>query len=146
MPPGPAMEPVDGVVLTPRGRRVAAGAVSWLATRSGGPGGQHANTSDTAVTVSIDVAATGLPDVVVARVLEAVGPVLSASSSASRSQWRNRQLAWEAAMRRLDEAAAPPPAPRARTRPSRGAREERLRDKRHSAQRKQARRRPSGDD
>jgi ribosome-associated protein len=140
------MEPVDGVVLTPRGRRVSAAAVSWLATRSGGPGGQHANTSDTAVTVSIDVAAAGLPDVVTARVMDAVGPVLSASSSASRSQWRNRQLAWEAVMCRLDDAAAPPPPPRARTRPSRGAREERLRDKRHSAERKQSRRRPSGDD
>jgi ribosome-associated protein len=140
------MEPVDGVVRTPNGRRVAATAVSWQATRSGGPGGQHANTSDTAVTVSIDVAAAGLPDVVTERVLAAVGAVVTASSAASRSQWRNRQLAWLAAMRRLDEAATPPAPPRARTRPSRGAREERLRDKRHSAERKQARRRPRADD
>lgn len=140
------MEPIDGVVLTPRGRRVAANAVTWQATRSGGPGGQHANTSDTAVTVSIDVAAAGLPDVVTERIIASVGPVVTASSSASRSQWRNRQLAWEAAMRRLDEAATPPAPPRARTRPSRGAREERLRDKRHSAERKQARRRPSTDE
>jgi ribosome-associated protein len=61
------IEPVDGVYVTPRGRRLAAESVSWVATRSGGPGGQHANTSDTAVTVSIDVALTGLPDVVRAR-------------------------------------------------------------------------------
>lgn len=141
-----SMEPVDGFVVTPRGRQVAASAISWQATRSGGPGGQHANTSDTAVTVTITVADTGLPAVVVARVEETVGSTVSAFSAASRSQWRNRQLAWTAALSRLDEAATPPPPPRARTRPSRGAREERLADKRHAAERKQARRRPSGDE
>jgi len=120
--------------------------VSWVATRSGGPGGQHANTSDTAVTVTIDVARTGLPEVVRARLEAAVGAVVTASSSQSRSQWRNRQLAWQEAMSRLDAAAAPPPAPRARTRPSRGAREARLRDKRAVGERKQARRRPLTDD
>lgn len=139
-------EPVDGAYTTPRGRRIAADAVSWVATRSGGPGGQHANTSDTAVTVTIDVARTGLPEVVRARLEAAVGAVVTASSSQSRSQWRNRQLAWQEAMSRLDAAAAPPPAPRARTRPSRGAREARLRDKRAVGERKQARRRPVTDD
>jgi len=139
-------EPVDGVYVTPRGRRLAADAVSWLATRSGGPGGQHANTSDTAVTVSIEVARTGLPDVVVARVEAAVGPVVSATSAGSRSQWRNRQLAWQQAMERFDAAAAPPPPPRARTKPSRGAREARLQEKRVTAERKQTRRRPAADD
>ena len=56
------MDSIDGFVITPRGRRIAAASVSWLATRSGGPGGQHANTSDTAVTVTITVALTGLPE------------------------------------------------------------------------------------
>jgi ribosome-associated protein len=140
------MEPVDGAYRTPRGRRIAADAVSWQATRSGGPGGQHANTSDTAVTVSIDVARTGLPEVVRERVEQAVGPVVSAASARSRSQWRNRQLAWSEAMNRLDQAAAPPPPPRAATKPSRGQREARLRDKRAVGERKQARRRPGSDD
>ena len=139
-------EPEDGTHRTPAGRRIQADSVSWTASRSGGPGGQHANTSDTAVTVSIDVARTGLPDVVVARVLAAVGPTVTAASSGSRSQWRNRQMAWRAALERLDEAAAPPAPPRARTRPSRGAREDRLREKHQASQRKQGRRRPSGDD
>ncbi len=143
---GPGIEPVDGAYQTPRGRRIAAESVSWIATRSGGPGGQHANTSDTAVTVSIDVASTGLPDVVRDRVVAAVGPVVSASSARSRSQWRNRQLAWQEALARLDEAAAPPPPPRARTRPSRGAREARLRDKRAVGERKATRQRPRHDD
>lgn len=138
--------PVDGYYTTPLGRRLAADSVSWLATRSGGPGGQHANTSDTAVTVSIDVARTGLPDVVRCRIEAAFGAVVSAGSSQSRSQWRNRQLAWQEAFARLDEAAAPPPPPRARTKPSRGAREARLRDKRVAGERKQTRKRPANDD
>ncbi|MDO8362496.1 MAG: peptide chain release factor-like protein [Actinomycetota bacterium] len=142
----PPIEPVDGAYLTPRGRRIAADAVSWVATRSGGPGGQHANTSDTAVTVSIEVARTGLPEVVRARIAGALGEVVTASSARSRSQWRNRQLAWQTAMDRLDEAAMPPAPPRARTRPSRGAREERLRDKRVVGERKRGRQRPATDD
>lgn len=145
MPPAP-IEPVDGFYRTPRGRQLAADSVSWVATRSGGPGGQHANTSDTAVTVSIDVSLTGLPEVVRDRVQVAVGPVVSASSSRSRSQWRNRQLAWQEALQRFDEAAAPPPPPRARTKPTRGAREARLRDKRVVGERKQTRRRPGHDE
>jgi ribosome-associated protein len=146
VPAPSSLDPVDGFVITPRGRRLAAASVDWHATRSGGPGGQHANTSDTAVTVTIEVAATGLPDVVVERLLEVVGPTVTASSSASRSQWRNRQLAGLAALQRLDEAAAPPPPPRARTRPSRSAREARLTDKRKASERKRDRQRPARDD
>ena len=145
MPAAP-IEPVDDAYATPRGRRIAAEAVSWVATRSGGPGGQHANTSDTAVTVTIEVGLTGLPDVVRERIAAAVGPFVTATSARSRSQWRNRQLAWQDVLARLDEAAAPPPPPRARTKPSRGAREARLQDKRATAERKQARRRPGTDD
>lgn len=140
------MDPVDGHHRTPQGRSIRASAVEWQASRSGGPGGQHANTSDTAVTVTIHVMRCGLPEVVQQRVLDRVGPVVVASSSSTRSQWRNRQLAWNEALTRLDEAAQPPPAPRARTRPSRGAREERLADKRRSAERKRERRRPRADD
>lgn len=142
----PAMEPVDGRYTTPRGRRILADAVTWVATRSGGPGGQHANTSDTAVTVSIDVARCGFSEVIANRVVAAAGPIITATASRSRSQWRNRQTAWADAMTRLDEAAAPPPPPRTPTRPGRGAREDRLREKRRASDRKRDRRRPTGDD
>ena len=142
----PVGEPVDGVYVTPRGRRLAADSVTWVATRSGGPGGQHANTSDTAVTISIEIAATGLPQVVCDRIVAALGPVVTATSARSRSQWRNRQLAWQEVLDRLDAAAAPPPPPRARTKPTRGAREARLRDKRAVGERKAGRQRPSRDD
>ena len=145
MPAAP-LEPIDGAYTTPRGRRIAADAVSWVATRSGGPGGQHANTSDTAVTVTIEVALAGLPEVVRDRIAAAVGPAVTATSARSRSQWRNRQLAWQDVLARLDEAAAPPPPPRAPTKPSRGAREARLRDKKAVGERKATRRRPTHDD
>ena len=125
---------------------IPAAELEWRFSASGGPGGQHANTSDTAVTVSIDVSLTGLPEVVRDRVQSVVGPVVSASSSRSRSQWRNRQLARQEAMTRFDAAAAPPPPPRAPTKPSRGAREARLRDKRAVGERKQTRRRPAHED
>ena len=141
-----SIEPVDGHYTTPRGRRISADSVSWVATRSGGPGGQHANTSDTAVTVTIEIARAGLPDAVRILVETVAGATVSASSSQSRSQWRNRQLAWHEAFARLDEAAMPPPPPRARTKPSRGAREARLRDKRVVGERKQSRQRPASDD
>jgi ribosome-associated protein len=139
------VEPVDGVVVTPAGRHIAAVAVSWHATRSGGPGGQHANTSETAVTVVVDVDSTGLPASVRRRIIEAAGPTVSATSSRSRSQWRNRVQAWQQALERIDELAAPPP-PRVPTRPSRAAKEERLAGKRRVAERKASRRAPSTDD
>lgn len=139
-------EPVDGVHVSERGLRVAADAVGWIATRSGGPGGQHANTSDTAVTVTIDIAAAGLSPTITGRIIAAAGETISASSSSSRSQWRNRSTAWAAAFERLDEAAKPPPPPRRPTRPKRGAVLDRLDDKRRTGERKQARQRPSIDD
>ncbi len=136
----------SSTLQTPRGLVVLADSLSWIATRSGGPGGQHANTSDTAVTVTIDVPASGLLDVLVDRVVSRVGPIIVASSSQSRSQWRNRQLATATALERLDEAAKPPPPPRRPTRPSRGAKERRLNDKHRVSEIKQSRQRPGGHD
>jgi ribosome-associated protein len=121
---------------------IAADAVSWVATRSGGPGGQHANTSDTAVTVTIDVDRTGLPDAVRDRVLAVAGPTITSSSAGSRSQFRNRATAWAGAMERLDEAAKPPQRPRRATRPSASAVRKRLEAKRRAGDRKRARRSP----
>ena len=50
------------------------------------PGGQHANTTDSAVTITIDVAATGLSTLLIERVTAAINPTVTATS-ASRSQW-----------------------------------------------------------
>lgn len=143
--PAASQEPVDGFYVTARGHRIAVAAVSWSATRSGGPGGQHANTTDSAVTITIGVESTGLPPVIIERVQAALGATVVATSARSRSQWRNRQLAWAEAIARFDDAAAPPQPPRAKTRPSRAARETRLRDKRAAGERKRARQRPDPD-
>ena len=140
------VEAVDGQYRTPRGLRVAADAVTWIATRSGGPGGQHANTSDTAVTVTIDVDRAGLSETLHDRVVARAGRSISASSSTSRSQFRNRAAAWAAAMERLDEAAKPPPRARRATRPSASAVRQRLDSKRHVAERKRTRKPPVVDE
>jgi ribosome-associated protein len=140
------VEPIDGVYTTPRGLRIAAEAVSWLATRSGGPGGQHANTSDTAVTITIDVDRAGLAAAVRDRVVANAGLTITASSAGSRSQLRNRAAAWATALERLDEAAKPPRPARRATRPSAAAIRQRLAAKRHVAERKQARKRPTVDE
>ena len=130
---------------TPRGLRIEPAAVTWTRTRSGGPGGQHANTSDTAVTVVVDLDASGLPDPVRERIVAALGPVVSARAADTRSQWRNRQVAWERLAERLDRAARPPGPKRRPSRPTRAAVAERLEHKRRRSEVKRTRRRPPGD-
>jgi ribosome-associated protein len=126
--------------VTPAGWRVDEAALEWSASRSGGPGGQHANTSDTAVTVTLDVAAAGLPTPVRDRVVSALGQTVSARAADTRSQWRNRQLAWQRLSARIDAAAV---APRTRlpTTPTPASRERRLDRKRRRGEVKRSRRR-----
>jgi len=115
-------------------------------TRSGGPGGQHANTSDTAVEVAFDVAASrSLSADQRARLLARLGPVVRARAADTRSQARNRELALERLAARL---AAGLRYPRARhaTRPSRAARQARLDAKRRRGDTKRTRGRPRRDD
>jgi ribosome-associated protein len=115
-------------------------------SRSGGPGGQHANTSDTAVDVSFDVAASrSLGPRQRARLLARLGPVVRARASDSRSQARNRALALERLAARL---AAGLRQPRARrpTAPSAAARRGRLEAKRRRSDQKRSRTRPRLDE
>ncbi|MBA2336937.1 MAG: aminoacyl-tRNA hydrolase [Acidimicrobiia bacterium] len=125
--------------VTPGGLRVEPTALAWTASRSGGPGGQHANTSDTAVTVTVEVSEAGLPPVVRDRIVAALGPTVTARAADTRSQWRNRQLAWQRLATRLDAAATPPPLRRP-TKPRRAAGETRLADKRRRSEVKRRRR------
>ncbi|MGD9793474.1 MAG: alternative ribosome rescue aminoacyl-tRNA hydrolase ArfB [Acidimicrobiia bacterium] len=123
---------------TPRGHRIHSDAITWTTTRSGGPGGQHANTSDTAVTMVCDLATCGLHPVIVERLIRALGPTLTVRSADSRSQWRNRQTAWARMAETIDESARPPK-PRRPTRPSRSSVEARLTSKRRQSERKRNR-------
>ena len=133
------------------GERALAGAPLTLrAARAGGPGGQHVNTTDSAVTISVAVADLALDDEERARLatrlrtrISAAG-LLSASAQDERSQHQNRRLARERLARMIGEALRPR-VPRRPTRPGRGAVERRLDEKRQTAARKRARRAP-GDD
>lgn len=72
-------------------------------SRSSGPGGQHANTAETRVEVSFDVAASSLRDAQKRRLTDRLGPVVRAVAQDSRSQARNRELALGRLAERLAE-------------------------------------------
>ena len=111
-------------------------------SRSSGPGGQHANTSETRVEALFDVEASGaLTDVQKRRVLGRAGPTLRAVAQDERSQLRNRELAIERLVEKLGEALAVPRR-RVPTMPTSSSRERRLADKRRRSERKRLRRAP----
>jgi len=113
--------------------------LTWRFTGSGGPGGQHANTSNTKVELRFDVAAsTTLGPRQRSRLLERLGPVVRVVASDERSQHRNRQLALDRLAARLAGALATQPARRP-TAPTRGAVERRLAEKRRRSDLKRTR-------
>jgi ribosome-associated protein len=139
VPYGAAME---GHLRVTPSCRVPLDELTWRFGRSGGPGGQHANTSDTRAEVRFDVASSpSLGPRQRARLLERLGPVVTVAASDTRSQARNRELALERLRSRL-AAGLRVERPRRPTRPGRAARERRLEQKRHRAERKRGRRRP----
>jgi ribosome-associated protein len=138
----------------PAGRLLSVNAELWLplseitlrASRSSGPGGQHANVTASRVEASFDVLASqSLSDFQRERLLARAGPRVVAVAQDERSQARNRELALERLAARL-AAALTVPRTRRPTRPSTGAREQRLADKRHTGTRKLQRRPPSRDE
>jgi ribosome-associated protein len=74
-------------------------------SRSSGPGGQHANKTESRVEAIFDVAAsTALSDVQKRRVRAKAGPIIRAVAQDERSQFRNRELAIDRLIARLAEA------------------------------------------
>jgi ribosome-associated protein len=115
------------------------------ASRSSGPGGQHANVTASRIEASFTVAdSEALTEEQRRRVAARWGPVVRAVAQDARSQARNRQLALERLEARL-AAALRVRRKRHATRPTRASRERRLTGKRRQAERKQARRRPDLD-
>lgn len=117
-------------------------------SRSGGPGGQHANTSSTKVELRWDLEASeALTDRQKAAVREHLASrvttdgVLVLQSSEHRSQTRNRE-AVIARLHNLLADALRPRRPRRPTKPSRAAKERRLQDKRHTSEKKGLRQPP----
>jgi ribosome-associated protein len=112
------------------------------ASRSSGPGGQHANVTASRIEASFDVLASSvLSEVQRERLLARLGPRVVAISQDGRSQARNRELALARLRERLAGALTVPKRRRA-TRPTAASRERRLQAKRRAAERKRQRRPP----
>jgi ribosome-associated protein len=109
-------------------------------SRSSGPGGQHAQKSDTRVEATFDVEdSAALSEAQKRRVIAKAGPVLRAVAQDERSQWRNRELATERLVEALREALRVP-RKRKPTKPSKAAKERRLEAKKRRGQVKRLRR------
>jgi ribosome-associated protein len=125
---------------------VPAGELRERFSRSSGPGGQGVNTADSRVELSFDVATSpSVPEWLRPRLLERlatrlVDGVLTVAASEHRAQLANRAAARDRLTALLRAAAAPPPPARRPTKPTRGARERRLAEKRHRARTKRERR------
>lgn len=118
--------------------------VTVRASRSSGPGGQHANVTASRVEASFDVLASrSLSDAQRGRLLARAGARVVAIAQDQRSQARNRELALARLRARLAGALATPKRRRA-TRPTAASRERRLAAKRRASERKRERR-PPGD-
>jgi ribosome-associated protein len=111
---------------------------------SGGPGGQHANKSETAVTIRFDISASSFPEEVQRRLIRRLGPVVEVTASDSRSQWRNRAIGRERLKQRLEQALVAQK-PRKETKPSKAAKERRLVEKKAQSEKKTSRKRPELD-
>jgi ribosome-associated protein len=111
---------------------------------SGGPGGQHANRTETAVTIRFDIAASSLPEATQKRLMRRLGPVVEVTASDTRSQWRNREIVRERLKQRLEQALVVEK-PRKKTKPSKAAKERRMADKKAHSEKKTSRTRPDLD-
>lgn len=130
---------------------IPAGELRERFSRSSGPGGQSVNTTDSRAELSFDVARSpSLPQREKDRAMARLGArladgVITVAAETERSQLMNREAARARLAALLREAVAPPPPPRVPTKPTKGARERRLADKRRRAQTKRDRRYDSGD-
>jgi ribosome-associated protein len=131
---------VEGVLQITRSCAIPLTELEWKFTPSGGPGGQHANRSNTRAEVRFDVEASpSLLDVHRARLLERLGPVVRVVADDERSQLRNRDLALERLRARLADALRVQRTRRP-TAPTRASTQRRLEQKRRRSDIKRSRR------
>jgi ribosome-associated protein len=129
----------DHLVVS-RSCRIALSELQWRFSRSGGPGGQHANTSDTRVELVFDIEGSpSLGPTQRARLLQKLGHELRVVAADERSQARNRALALDRLRDRL-AAALHVERPRRPTKPTRGSQERRLDAKKRRSETKRLRR------
>jgi ribosome-associated protein len=111
-------------------------------SRSSGPGGQHAQKSETRVEAIFDVeASAALSPAQKKRVVAKAGPVLRAVAQDERSQLRNKELAVERLTEALREALRVPRRRRP-TKPTKASKERRLEEKKRRGETKRLRRPP----
>jgi ribosome-associated protein len=111
------------------------------ASRSSGPGGQHANVTASRIEATFDVRSSSvLSEAQKARISAKLGPRVTAVAQDARSQARNRDLALQRLAQRLNDALHVP-RPRTKTKPTAGSKRRRLDDKRRRSQTKEGRRR-----
>jgi ribosome-associated protein len=114
-------------------------------SRSSGPGGQHAQKSETRVEAILEVeTSSALSEAQKRRVVAKAGPVLRAIAQDERSQLRNRELAIERLVESLREALKVPRR-RVATKPTQASRERRLEAKKRRGQVKRLRGSPPRD-
>jgi ribosome-associated protein len=137
---------MDDPMPVARGTAIPLAEIELRASRSSGPGGQHANVTASRIVARFDVeASTALSETQKRRIQSRIGPVVTAVAQDARSQARNRELALERLQHRLTAALAVA-RPRRATKPTAGSRTRRIEAKRRQGERKQARRRPGDDD
>jgi ribosome-associated protein len=133
---------MDDVLVMNEELSIPLGEIELRASRSSGPGGQHANVTASRIEAVFDVASsTTLSAEQRARLEEKLGDRVSAVAQDARSQARNRELALERLREKLAAGLRRPKARRP-TRPGRAARERRLEQKRRTSERKRGRRTP----
>jgi ribosome-associated protein len=120
--------------------------ITIRASRSSGPGGQHANVTESRIEASLEIASSSaFSEEQKRRIIARLGPRAVAVAQDARSQARNRELALERLQRRLAAALAVQ-RPRRATRPTEGAKRRRLDAKRRHSERKRTRRPPGSED
>lgn len=141
--PGP-----DGVEIAP-GVRVATEALTFSYVRSGGPGGQNVNTRSTKAQLRIALDDLPITRAARGRLVRIAGSLATSkdelviASEEHRTQRRNREACMERLRAMLVEA-LPEPKKRKKTRPSKGAVERRLKEKRIRSEAKARRKGPDG--
>jgi ribosome-associated protein len=129
-----------------RGLSLPLAEIELRASRSSGPGGQHANVTASRVEAVFDVERSQtLSEQQRARLLERLGPVVTAVAQDARGQARNRELALQRLAQKI-AGGLRVQRKRRPTRPTRASKQRRLEQKRRAGERKQNRRRPSVDE
>jgi ribosome-associated protein len=135
----------DDLVVT-RSVRIPRSELEVTFSASGGPGGQHANRSNTRVELRFDVAtSSAFGPGQRQRVIDRLGPEVRVVADDERSQLRNRALAERRLVERLQAALHVEP-PRRPTKPSRASQRRRVASKQRRGEVKRSRARPSRDD